>query len=67
MHTQTDTEKDLEMLDECEARESRLTEAEGIFIDLMRSRIERDYALNERERMELKRIWNAVTNKGVSA
>lgn len=66
MHTQTDTEKDLEMLDECEARESRLTEAEGIFIDLMRSRIERDYALNERERGELRRIWHAVTLKALT-
>lgn len=66
MHTQTDSEKDLEMLDECEARESRLSEAEGIFIDLMRSRIERDYALNERERMELKRIWGEVTLKALT-
>lgn len=67
MHTQTDSERDLEMLEDCQAVSSRLTQQEGIFIERIGSMMDNCHEINERERMELKRIWQEVTNKGISA
>lgn len=72
MHTQTDSERDtirddLQFIEKFERSDILLDVGQYNFIDLMRSILRRGYQISPKERAQLKRIWQEVTNKGVSA
>lgn len=60
----TTTDEALQMIADCEARESRLGEWEAAYIDSIRRQFERghDY-LTARQEETLKRIWKEVTER----
>jgi len=58
------SDEHLTMIDDCEKRESRLTEWEAGFIDSLRSQIERDRRPTERQIETLDRIWEHATERG---
>jgi hypothetical protein len=64
--TSTDerTEEHLEMIIDCEQRESRLTEWEVGFIDSVRNHIERGQSLSIKQETKLIGIWNNATDMG---
>lgn len=60
----TTTDEALQMIADCEARESRLSEWDAEFIDSIRRQLERGRALTERQDETLERIWNKATERG---
>lgn len=52
------------MLDDCEKRESRLTDWERGFVDSLRSQIERDRRPSARQIETLDNIWERATANG---
>lgn len=54
----------LTMIEDCEKRESRLTEWEVEFIDSIRSQLENARPLTEKQTETLDRIWDRVTARG---
>jgi hypothetical protein len=54
----------LKLVDDCEKRESRLTEWEAGFIDSIRSQLEREKPLSQKQTETLDRIWERVTANG---
>lgn len=54
----------LTMVDDCEQRESRMTEWEAGFVDSIRHRLEQEKPLSEKQTETLDRIWERVTAKG---
>lgn len=54
----------LTMVEDCEKRESRLTEWEVEFVDSIRSQLENDRPLTEKQTETLDRIWDRVTARG---
>lgn len=54
----------LTMIEDCEKRESRLTEWEVEFIASIRSQLENDRPLTEKQTETLDRIWDRVTARG---
>jgi hypothetical protein len=54
----------LTMIEDCEKRESRLTEWEVEFIGSIRSQLENDRPLTEKQTETLDRIWDRVTARG---
>ena len=60
----TTTDEHLQMVTDCEARESRLSEWEAGFIDSIRRQLARGRALTERQAETLDRIWNKATERG---
>lgn len=54
----------LEMIEDCEARESRMTEWEVGFIDSIRNQIENGKRLSTKQEEKLDRIWESVTARG---
>ena len=61
MNTQ---EEALQMIADCEARESRLSEWEAGFIDSLSKQIERGRSLTEKQDETLNKIWDKVTENG---
>ena len=53
-----------QMLRDCEARESRLTDWERRFVDSVTLQFDRGRALSSKQRETLERIWDRVTAKG---
>ena len=53
-----------QMIADCEARESRLTEWEASFIDSLSKQLERGRSLTEKQDETLNRIWDKVTENG---
>jgi hypothetical protein len=51
----------LQMVEDCENRESKLTDWERSFIDSIRSQMERGRALSEKQAERLDAIWERVT------
>ena len=60
----TTTDEALQMVADCDARESRLSEWEGQFIDSIRRQLERGRALTERQDESLAKIWEKATERG---
>lgn len=58
------TDEYFTMLDECEYRESRLTDWERSFIDLLRGQLERDRRLSAKQIETLENIWERATAHG---
>ena len=55
----------LELIEDCEARESRLTDWDRSFLDSIRSQIEsRSIALSPKQSEKLDEIWERVTARG---
>lgn len=60
----TNDDEHLEMIADCEARESRLTEWEAGFIDSVRNQIEDGRSLSQKQGSTLSTIWEAATERG---
>lgn len=58
------TDEHLEMIEDCEARESRLTEWECKFIDSIRNQIDEGRKLSPNQEETLNRIWEDATASG---
>lgn len=54
----------LTLIDDCEGRESRLTDWERGFVDSLRSQIERDRRPSVKQIETLGSIWERVTARG---
>jgi hypothetical protein len=54
----------LTMVEDCEQRESRLTEWEAMFIDSIKSQLQAGRSLTERQGDMLDSVWERVTQKG---
>lgn len=54
----------LTMIEDCERRESRLTEWEVGFLDSIRHRLEGGKPLTERQTETLEKIWERATARG---
>jgi hypothetical protein len=52
------------VIEDCEKRESWLTDWERGFLDSVRSQLEKDLSLSEKQVATLDRIWERVTEKG---
>ncbi len=57
-------EEYMTVLDDCEKRESRLTDWERTFIDSMRDQLERDRRPSQRQLETLDNIWQKATERG---
>lgn len=53
-----------QMIRDCEARESRLTEWEASFIDSLQSQMAKGRPVTQKQEDTLERIWDKVTSKG---
>lgn len=54
----------LRLVEDCEKRESRLTEWEVNFIDSIRSQLERETSLTSKQIEVLDKIWEKATARG---
>ena len=54
----------MQMIDDCEQRESRLTEWDANFIDSIKHQIERGKALTPKQTETIDDIWERATAKG---
>lgn len=52
------------LVEDCEIRESRMTEWEADFVESIRSRLEKERPLTERQQDTLERLWDRVTAHG---
>jgi hypothetical protein len=50
-----------QMIDDCEKRESKLTEWESEFIDSLANRICRGHTLTDKQAERLLKIWDRIT------
>jgi len=58
------TSEYIRLIDDCEKRESRLTEWEREFLDSVRTRIEGGTPLTPKQSETLDSIWERVTSRG---
>jgi hypothetical protein len=58
------TDEYLEMVEDCEKREERLTDWERKFIDSIRKQLEQERLLSAKQMQALDNIWERVTAKG---
>ncbi len=56
-----DNDECLTMIEDCENRESKLTDWERSFIDSVKSRLTAGNSLTERQAETLENIWNRIT------
>ena len=54
----------LTLVDDCEKRESRLTEWDSGFVDSIRHRLEKEQPLSAKQAETLDKIWERVTAQG---
>lgn len=54
----------MQMIEDCEARESKLTEWEEGFVDSIRNRLEAAIPLTAKQSETLDNIWERVTKNG---
>ena len=64
LNTGTWADEYLTMVDDCEKRESRLTEWEIGFLDSIRHRLERELLLSAKQPEALDKIWERATARG---
>jgi hypothetical protein len=60
----TATEEHLQMIEDCEERESRLSEWEAGFIDSIKAQLERGRSLTDKQSLTLDSIWERATANG---
>lgn len=58
------TDEYITMIEDCEKRESRLTEWESGFLDSIRNRLENERPLTGKQTETLEKIWERATAKG---
>lgn len=58
------TEEYLQMIDDCEKRESRLTDWERSFIDSLRNQIETERRPSVKQIESLEQCWERATARG---
>lgn len=58
------SDEHISMIDDCEARESRLTDWERDFLESIREQIEDGRVLTEKQSAKLDAIWERVTAHG---
>lgn len=56
-----DHDDNVQMVMDCEDRESKLTDWERGFIDSLSNLLAKGYTLSDKQADELERIWNRVT------
>jgi hypothetical protein len=61
---ENNSEEHLSMIEDCEQRESKLTEWEAGFLDSIRGWIEQDKRLSAKQADTLDKIWERVTSEG---
>jgi hypothetical protein len=54
----------LQLIEDCENRESRLTAWEHDFVAAIRSQVERGSELTEKQKAKLDTVWERATEKG---
>ena len=54
----------MQLIEDCEARESRLSDWDAQFIDSLRHQIEAGRSLSEKQDSKLNEIWERATAKG---
>ena len=54
----------LTLVEDCEKRESKLTEWEAGFVDSIRHRLEKEQPLSAKQTETLDKIWERVTARG---
>jgi hypothetical protein len=54
----------MQLVEDCENRESRLTEWEQNFVDSIRNRLEQEKPITEKQAKTLDRIWEKATENG---
>lgn len=54
----------LQMIEDCEARESRLTEWESMFVGSIAAQLAKINSLSEKQAWRLEAIWERITEKG---
>lgn len=57
----TKHEEHIQMIEDCEKREEKLTDWERTFIDSMRRRVDEDRALTNGQSIALNEIWDRIT------
>ena len=57
-------DEQITLVEDCEARESRMTEWEAGFIDSIKKRLEDEQSLSVKQAEELDQIWERVTSRG---
>lgn len=60
----TGNDEHLQMIEDCEQRESRLTEWEQTFVDSVKDQLGRGRALTEKQAETLEQTWERATAKG---
>jgi phosphoserine phosphatase len=58
------TDEYLRMLEDCEQRESRLTDWEREFVDSLRQRLDRGHGLTPKQIECIDKIWERATARG---
>lgn len=58
----TSASEQLTMVEDCEKRESKLTEWEVGFMDSVRNQLEKEHGLTDKQADTLERIWDRVTS-----
>lgn len=64
MTLRDDQEEHLELIQDCENRESRMSDWERSFIDSIKSQIQKGNSLTEKQEATLDTIWTKVTSRG---
>lgn len=54
----------LQLIEDCEARESRLSEWDGTFLDSIKKQIENGRSLSPKQIEKLDEIWERATARG---
>lgn len=54
----------MQLIEDCEARESRLSDWDGQFLDSLRRQLEAGRSLSEKQDAKLNEIWERATAKG---
>lgn len=59
-----DSDDALQLIEDCEDRESRMSEWERDFVDSVKSQLGRGRSLSQKQTDVLETVWEKVTNKG---
>ena len=54
----------MQLIEDCEARESRLSDWDGQFLDSLRRQLEAGRTLSEKQDAKLNEIWERATANG---